>query len=42
VVLALSCFVRGGGVLGGADTANILALLALVVYAVFVAALLSS
>ena len=42
LLLAASCFVRGAGILGGAGTANIIALAALPVYVVFIATLLSS
>src|SRR5437879_3935157 len=42
VLIALSFFLRGGEVLGGAAAANVLALLALGAYLVFMAALLRS
>jgi len=42
VLIAVSFFLRGGEVLGGAATANVLALLAFGVYLVFMAALLRS
>lgn len=42
LLLALSCFIRGAGVSGGAGAANLVALVALPVYLVFVAVLLTS
>jgi hypothetical protein len=41
VLLAVSFFLRGGQVLGGSATANVLALLALIVYLIFMVTLLS-
>ena len=42
LLLAAACFVRGAGILGGAGTANMIALAALLVYLVFMATLLTS
>lgn len=42
LLLALSCFIRGAEILGGAGTANLVALAALPVYLAFLAALLAS
>jgi hypothetical protein len=42
VLLAVSFFVRSGQVLGGSGTANVLALLALAVYLIFLGTLLTS
>jgi hypothetical protein len=42
VLLAVSFFLRGGMILGGPSTANVLALLALVVYLIFIGTVLRS
>jgi hypothetical protein len=42
VLLAVSFFLRGGMVLGGSGTANLLALLALLVYIIFMGTVLTS
>jgi hypothetical protein len=42
ILLAVSFFLRGGMILGGPSTANVLALLALVVYLIFMGTVLTS